>query len=115
MTPTEELKLIAKTLADWSEGKSFTFYVFGSRVRNDHKPDSDVDVLAVWSDSPDDASVDWWTSQNDEQFATVNSRLPGPIHVQYSDDPLHSNIVRAGENPVFRDRNVVCVWLQKKP
>jgi predicted nucleotidyltransferase len=39
------LKALAETLARWLEpAGGFVAYVFGSRVRGDHRPDSDVDV-----------------------------------------------------------------------
>jgi predicted nucleotidyltransferase len=40
----DEVKQLARTLADWAADKSVTVFLFGSRVRGDHRPDSDVDV-----------------------------------------------------------------------
>ena len=41
----DEVKQLARTLADWAADKSVTVFLFGSRVRDDHRPDSDVDVF----------------------------------------------------------------------
>ena len=40
----EDAKEIARILADWAAGQSITVHLFGSRVRGDHGPDSDVDI-----------------------------------------------------------------------
>ena len=42
---SQEVLDLAKIIADWSaSAPNFTFYVFGSRVRGDNRPDSDVDL-----------------------------------------------------------------------
>jgi len=41
----DEVKQLARALADWAADKSVTVFLFGSRVRGDHRPDSDVDVF----------------------------------------------------------------------
>jgi predicted nucleotidyltransferase len=43
-TVSNDLKDLARLLADWAAPASgVTVYLFGSRVRGDHKADSDVD------------------------------------------------------------------------
>jgi predicted nucleotidyltransferase len=40
------LQELAARMADWAHTHSvFTIYLFGSRVRGDHRPDSDLDVI----------------------------------------------------------------------
>ena len=41
---SDELKELASILAEWSRGHAVTVYLYGSRIRGDHQPDSDVDV-----------------------------------------------------------------------
>ena len=43
---TQELKELAKAIAEWASSAPLTvsIFVFGSRVRGDHSPDSDVDL-----------------------------------------------------------------------
>ena len=43
---SSELRALAEVLADWIEPVLGVpaLYLFGSRVRGDHRPDSDVDI-----------------------------------------------------------------------
>jgi len=107
-----EIKRLASVLADWAEpAKAATLYVFGSRVRGDHRLDSDVDVYVAWK-QPQDVDLDWWTQNNEDFFRTINARLPGPLQILEADDPLGFSIMRA--NSIHVDRNVRCVLLPPK-
>ena len=61
--PSDELRSLAASIADWAH-EDATVHLFGSRVRGDHKPDSDVDVVIVFS-RPTDELVRWWTAVNE--------------------------------------------------
>ena len=74
----DELKALAETLADWVELAPDipAIYLFGSRVRGDHGPDSDVDVrlyICEWKDC--EATRRWWEAQNKSDFIEVKARL----------------------------------------
>ena len=109
-----ELQRLASILADWicpAPGIQ-AVYLFGSRVRGDHRPDSDVDVRLYTNEwSLDEVTFRWWMEQNDTDFAALKVRLPGPlaIHREQSDDA--DSAIRAGiEKPVLTVGKVVCVW-----
>ena len=102
----EGAKEIARTLAGWADGQPITVYLYGSRVRGDHKPESDVDIFVTFDD-PTNALVAWWTCQNAEDFATIKALLPGPLKILEPNDPI-GQLVAAGP-VVHRDRNIVCV------
>ena len=108
-----ELQQLASTLADWSHHTSAVIYLFGSRVRGDHRPDSDVDVVIKFP-RVTDGDADWWLANNEEEFASINSLLPGTLKILENDDPIVAKLIHAAKNPVYRDRNVVCVWLPPK-
>ena len=111
---SDELNVLTKTLAGWAgRYTTLTFYVFGSRVRGDHRPNSDVDILFMWTDQPSDVDTDWWEEQNDEKFASVNLILPGKLQLQCRDDPMEAVIIEAAQRPVLRIGNIVCVWLPR--
>lgn len=113
MEPSEELKTLAAILADWASPiPTATLYLYGSRVRGDHRPDSDVDVSVRFTKYTD-AEVGWWTENNQEEFASINSKLPGPLQILEQDDPITLQVYAAPE--VYRDRNVRCVWRAPKP
>lgn len=110
-----ELRELASALADWAAGASgATIYLFGSRVRGDHRPDSDVDVYVHWT-SVNDELLFWWTENNEDKFAKVNAQLPGALQILERDDPLADKIREAGTRPKHQDRNVLCVSLPPKP
>lgn len=110
----EHLRQLASTLADWVDGHdSFVIYLFGSRVRGDYRPDSDVDVVVRW-ERPTGHDVNWWLANNEEDFASINAKLPGRLRILEYTDPLSDRIIGAARHPTYRDRNVVCVWLPPK-
>jgi Nucleotidyltransferase domain len=112
MEPTliaDELKELARMLADWAAPSASTIYLYGSRVRGDHGPNSDVDIWPDWAGSKEE--VVWWTENNKNDFADINSKLPGKLHVLPPNDPVKDK-VRFGP-VVYRDRNISCVLLPR--
>jgi predicted nucleotidyltransferase len=111
---SDELKQLTRLLADWAAPASgVTVYLFGSRVRGDHKPTSDVDICIKWGDRPDDGDVRWHMFNEEEDYATIKRKLPGPLKILERDDPWHKRVVAS--EVVHQDRNVRCVWLPPKP
>jgi predicted nucleotidyltransferase len=112
MTSSCALKELAKSIADWlSPAPDMKIYVYGSRVRGDHRPGSDVDIHLVMPKMPTREFTIWWTEQNIEDFASLRAILPGRLEFLERDDPLGKDIEN-GEI-VHQDRNVYCVW--RKP
>jgi predicted nucleotidyltransferase len=107
----DDLRQLARTLADWAADKSVTVYLFGSRVRGDHRPDSDVDIFFQQGKATREAAV-WWTVQNSEDFASLRARLPGKLKVLEAHAPLVSSVLEG--KVIYRDGNVVCVLLPPK-
>jgi predicted nucleotidyltransferase len=108
---SNKLKELARLLADWAApARGITVYLFGSRVRGDHRPDSDVDVCFQWEGRPD---VHWWQTNNEQDFAAIKPKLPGPLAIHPEQDPWWAPAVAA--EVVYQDRNVRCVWLPPKP
>jgi predicted nucleotidyltransferase len=61
-----ELPVLAEVIAEWLDSAWGVpiAYLFGSRVRGDHRPDSDVDLrLYINKWKLDDATVRWWIHQ----------------------------------------------------
>jgi predicted nucleotidyltransferase len=82
MDKADELTKLVLTLAKWLEpAGGFKAYLFGSRVRGDHRSDSDVDVRIFLMDcKPDAAGTVWWTEQ--ELPASVPAYCFGGDHVR---------------------------------
>ena len=108
----KDLEVLAYILADWAApAQGVMLYLYGSRVRGDHRTDSDVDVcidLGVVGE----AAVTWWTTNNQEEFASINAKLPGRLEILELNDPLKCKIFAA--TIVHQDRNVRCVILPPK-
>jgi len=116
----KELRALAEILADWIEPAAGipAVYLFGRRVRGDHRPDSDVDVrlyLDEWSDLGE-ADLRWWQKQNETDFADLKPRLPGTLHIHREKQDDADPAIRQGiRNPILVVRRVVCVWTPATP
>lgn len=110
---TKDLETLACILADWSSPASgATIYLYGSRVRGDHKPTSDVDVCFDWG-AVGEGDLGWWTANNETDFQEINTQLPGRLQILEMNDPLRIKIMSAPV--VHQERNVRCVFLPPKP
>lgn len=106
---------LVDTLAEWSAGADVTIYLFGSRVRGDHLPNSDVDLLIV--PEPTNRTTDWQYLQESTQYAAIQSGLPGPIALIDPYDDENRDVVAAikAGTVVLQNGNVRCIWLEPKP
>jgi len=107
----DDLRQLARTLADWAADKSVTVYLFGSRVRGDDRADSDVDIFIQRGKATRETAV-WWTVQNSEDFASLRARLPGKLKVLDAHAPLVPAVLEG--KVIYRDGNVVCILLPPK-
>jgi predicted nucleotidyltransferase len=114
-TMKRELQALAEILAEWINPAPGipAVYLFGSRVRGDHRPNSDVDVrlyLDEWSDVGE-VDLRWWRSQNETDFADLKARLPGTLHIHRENQDDADPAIRQGrKKPVLVVGRVVCVW-----
>jgi predicted nucleotidyltransferase len=114
--PGTDLLQLVETLEAWCSGVDVTVYLFGSRVRGDHRADSDVDLLIIFS-KPTDAAVDWQDEQEKTYYAAIQKLLPGRIALLDPDDAENKALVAAVKaGPVvLKKGNVKCVYLGPKP
>jgi predicted nucleotidyltransferase len=76
-----DLCVLASVLADWAaDAPGVKLYLFGSRVRGDHHSKSDVDVSVEFV-SIGERERKWWSTNNDDLFATIDARLPGKLQI----------------------------------
>jgi predicted nucleotidyltransferase len=118
------LETLAEILASWINPVPGIqeLYLFGSHVRDDHRPDSDVDVRLYpeeWSFG-DPFTAKWWSEQNESDFAGLRAQLPGPLDLGRDRMNCLGNIVdpaivEARRNPILRHRKVVCLLTPPKP
>jgi predicted nucleotidyltransferase len=102
---TEELKELTKAIADWAADAPLivSVFVLGSRVRGDHRADSDVDICVDCGGGADEIAA-WRTRNEAADYAALKSVLPGPLK-------LAPYTVIARGSIVHWDRNVYCLWL----
>jgi predicted nucleotidyltransferase len=113
----EGLPALARIFDEWiapAPGVN-AVYLFGSRIRGDHRPDSDIDVqmyIERWH--ADEATVSWWETENESNFAWLKLQLP--CIPDLNRDPLvcDEEIARGDKNPVFVAGRVRCVWTPPK-
>jgi len=124
-----ELAALAETLAQWVDPVlgAPTVYLFGSRVRGDHRPDSDVDVRLFlqewdeeWTYDKSQARNRWWMEQHAAEFVELQAKLPGRLDPgTYAMDwsrKVDQEIMAARKcGPVLVLRKVVCLWTPPKP
>ena len=109
-----DLPKLAKILAEWVEpAPGFVIYLFGSRVRGDNRSDSDVDVVIPIPQVPSEADATWWMENNQDNFKSINSKLPGSLSILENADAI-ADYVR-GAREVHRDGKIRCVWTEPKP
>jgi len=120
----KELEALAEILAEWADPPPgvLNVYLFGSRVRGDHKPHSDVDVRVYpeeWSHDVHPMTARWWQQQNEMDFAALRKRLPGRLHLgrcKMDHGHLVDQMIReARDSPVLVRRKVSCLWTPPKP
>ena len=119
MEPSSDLVALAKVIADWADAwPGLTrVVVFGSRVRGDHRPDSDVDVQIDPKAhvDPTDAGLETWRTLNWESFRSLEDVLPGPLAIHRDPDAIWPLLQEAAREPFHTDRKCICVWLPPKP
>ena len=76
-----------------------------------------IDLTAMWMSGSsewgglDQRTIDWWERENNTDFATLKSGLPGPpaIHRDPHDN-ADAAILQGRKKPVLILRRVICVW-----
>jgi Nucleotidyltransferase domain len=115
----EQLMALAEIVARWVDDVPGVtrVYIFGSRVRGDNRPDSDVDIrLFTERLGNDGATAHWWTQQNENCFSELDRLLPGPIEMHLDSPEVCDPAISEGErNIVLTVRKVSCVWISRKP
>ena len=120
---TDELRTLAEIVAQWADKTPGlrVVYLFGSRVRGDHRPDSDVDLCIFTKDLANDhGTTVWWTGQNDSSFGGLKSKLRargvrGRLEVHRDPfDEVTAAIDRGEAECVLTVRKVCCMFMPPK-
>ena len=111
-----DLVRLAGVVADWaSDARLAEVYVYGSRVRGDHQPDSDIDLCFAFP-VRDAAVMAWWELNQLTRFALLELKLGERVHALPLKDPVGEKVRQAAFDPervAHQDRNVTCVLLPR--
>lgn len=104
-----DLEAIEAVLLDWARQDPILarIHLFGSRVRDDHRPDSDIDI-AVELDLSSARGVDFsggfatFSRHSHRWEAELAERLPIPVDLEFYHGPeetptLHAGLERSGK------------------
>ncbi len=105
------LQSLANLVAEWANSRPViaTAYIFGSYVRGDAGPDSDLDLFIDFSPNPTLEATKDWTQQSVSDFPDLKSTIGVPISLHTrKDDAAWPHIEEAAKHPVLVVRKVVC-------
>jgi predicted nucleotidyltransferase len=77
-----DFRYVADRLNEWASRCKFVecVYFFGSRVRGDHQPTSDVDI-SVEPDCSGENLAAWSDWKSNPGFGGLQDELPGKLHL----------------------------------
>ncbi|WP_083856188.1 nucleotidyltransferase domain-containing protein [Reyranella massiliensis] len=118
--PSPDLVDLTRVVAAWAAARAVKIYIFGSRVRGDHGPLSDVDLYIDLSEAhKDNETVHWWTRQQETSFADLTPYLPGPLGKNGHETLDPQDLVMVSRitsgKAIWAYCNVICIWLPPKP
>ena len=112
-----DLPTLTETVATWADQNPHVAqaYLFGSRVRGDHHPNSDLDVCALPpSGGISTECLQWWRLDPEVRFESLRlALLPVQLHIAWKpDDPTLEwmrSVAFDIDRIVLRVRKVICV------
>ena len=110
--PIDDLKSIANVIAQWADQRPAVerVYIFGSHVRGDARPDSDLDIAIEFVTTLTTEATWDWTRHGQVVGAELKAALGGiepHLHTQ-KDDYAWPAIREAAKDPVHTVGKVVC-------
>lgn len=76
-------------------------YLYGSRARGDHCPDSDIDLAIVMAAPSADAAYSLWSNFNDDFQESPDLNLSVEAHLEWYEP--NAGLERVGKNGVEQD------------
>lgn len=117
-TDNVPLERLAGIIAEWARPFSVvkTVYIFGSRVREDHNPDSDLDVAVKFDPSQGKTITTPFDDEFKSGWTILKSMLPYGIKLEMHDlsnDYIARRAIKAGKC-VLQEGKVRCIKTRTK-
>lgn len=112
VSPPEELVSLARTVADWADRFAAieSVVIFGSRVRGDYGPESDLDVwIEDRGDVPAEAVDAWCDELAGEGLATLKAATGLFVHWPRDDESVRMVVRYHRDRAILTDRKVARV------
>ncbi|WP_102063198.1 MULTISPECIES: nucleotidyltransferase family protein [unclassified Pseudomonas] len=93
------IDLIASVVSAWAgKHKSISrVWLFGSRVRGDHRDDSDIDIaVEVIAPSQDFDCLSVWIEERPKLLSSISSQLPMPVHLEWYGGQIETPTIDRG-------------------
>ncbi|SDT24961.1 nucleotidyltransferase domain-containing protein [Pseudomonas chlororaphis] len=93
------IDLIANVVSAWAEKhKSISrVWLFGSRVRGDHRDDSDIDIaVEVIALNQDVDCYSVWREEKPKLLSSISSQLPMPVHLEWCGGQVETPTIERG-------------------
>lgn len=101
-------------IRDWASNESriAVVYLFGSRAKGTHRPNSDIDIAVVLTDGESDTATGFAICEGDSLAAALSNKLPVPIDLEFAfqDDAIVW--------PAVRDHGILlyqAIWARCSP
>lgn len=88
-----------EAIASWAaaDPRILAVYLYGSRVRGTHRPDSDLDVAVILNGDEDDTAENYWFSDGGRIADELAALVPVEVHLEpaFAEDERVMPAVRA--------------------
>ena len=110
--PIDDLKSLANMIAQWADQRPAVgqVYIFGSHVRGDARPDSDLDLAIDFVQNLTTEATSDWTQHSQVVDEKLKAALEGTrvsLHTK-KDDAAWPAIFKAARDPVLIVGEVMC-------
>jgi predicted nucleotidyltransferase len=106
-----------KIFAAWSERRPSVrkIYLFGSRIRGDNRPDSDLDIYIERHCNARRGQLDMLANDEATNFADLKKHFPFPLRIVVDHHPGQTAAYIAAGQPKLTMGKVVFVVTKPKP
>jgi predicted nucleotidyltransferase len=94
-----DIEIIATVVTKWADShKSIVrVWLYGSRVRGDHRDDSDIDIaVEVMTHTQDDDCFSVWIDEKPKLLTSLAWQLPMPVQLEWYGGQIETPTIERG-------------------